>query len=197
MQDSVSISQHIGERQITLKFFALKRVALVTAAVLSAGALAIPGYARQESAATGLILVAAETQPPSSSAPSTSEPSPEAKMQARFPQPVKVGDLIGVPVLDGQDRTIGYVENVVRSPAGRVRLIVPYSAWFGWPRDIGPLAGLRRPVAVPIEVVAILGRQIDALDMDRPDFDKAPTWTAAGDRPIARDDTIRIAISRR
>jgi len=140
-----------------------------------------------QTAAAKLVRIAAETQ----------EPTPEEKMRARFPQPVKVGDLIGLPVLDGEDRTIGYVDNVVRSTAGKISLIVPYSAWLGWPKDIGPLARVRRPVAVPIEVVAILGRQIDALDMDRPDFDKAPTWIAKDDTPIPKDEIIRIAIGRR
>ena len=32
--------------------------------------------------------------------------SPEQKMQRRHPQPVKVGDLIGLPVLDFDDRTL-------------------------------------------------------------------------------------------
>jgi hypothetical protein len=169
----------------------LKIIALAAAAVMSGSpalttSLITPSPS-DRSATTKVIRVAAETP----------EPSPEQKMRARFPQPVKVGDLFGLPVLDSQDRTIGYVDNVVRSKAGKIRLIVPYSSWLGWPKNVGPLASLRRPVAVPIEVVAILGRQIDALDMDRPDFDKAPTWTANGDTPIAKDEIIRIAIGRR
>ena len=170
----------------------MKTIALVVAVGIL-GSPALPtslitaSPTARTAAAAKLISVAAE--PP--------EPSPEEKMRARFPQPVKVGDLIGLPVLDGQDRTIGYVDHVVRSKAGKIRLIVPYSSWLGWPKDVGPLENLRRPVAVPIEVVAILGRQIDALDMDRPDFDKAPTWAANGDTPISRDEIIRIAIGRR
>ena len=72
------------------------------------------------------------------------ELTPEQKMQQRFPQPVRVGDLIGLPVLDDDDSTIGYVREVVRSPQGKVFLIVPYSAWFGWARDrMGQAAGGR------------------------------------------------------
>jgi len=54
-----------------------------------------------------------------------------------------------------------------------------------------------RPVAVPIEVVGILGRQIAAIDMARAEFAAAPTWTAGTDRPIPPGETIRIAITRR
>src|SRR6185503_5080041 len=52
--------------------------------------------------------------------------SPEEKMQRRYPQPVRVGDLIGLPVLDDDDRTLGRVRNLVRTAAGKVQLIVPY-----------------------------------------------------------------------
>jgi hypothetical protein len=137
--------------------------------------------------AANLIVTPAQAQ----------EPSPEEKMRRRFPQPAKVGHLIGLPVLDGEDRTLGYVEDVVRSPEGKIRLIVPYSSWLGWPRHVGPLAGFRRPIAVPIEVVAILGRHINAIDMDRPEFEKAATWASKGDASIPKDETIAIALGKR
>lgn len=125
------------------------------------------------------------------------EMTPEQKMQARFPQPAKVGHLIGLPVLDGDDSTIGYVQQVTRTPEGKILLIVPYRAWFGWARDGGPLSWGRRPVAVPIEVVNILARQINAIDMDRGMFEKAPTWAAGQSEPLLPDETIKIALGRR
>ena len=57
--------------------------------------------------------------------------------------------------------------------------------WFG------------RPVAVPIEVVAILGSQIASLDMPPKDYAAAPTWAAGKDMPIPDNETIRIALTRR
>jgi len=119
--------------------------------------------------------------------------TPEQKFQKRFPQPVKVGDLIGLPVLDDDDWTIGFVRQVVRSPDGKVFLIVPYNKWWSWTdTDWG-----KRPVAVPIEAVAILARQIDAVDMPRADFDKAPTWQASLGQPIPPDEKTLIALGRR
>jgi hypothetical protein len=114
--------------------------------------------------------------------------SPEAIMSRRFPQKVRVGDLIGLPMLDDNDVTLGHVERVVRTPDGKIKLIVGYSKWFGW---------FGRPVAVPIEVVAILGRQIASLDMPPAEYAAAPTWTAGMDMAIPDNDTIRIAITRR
>ena len=134
----------------------------------------------------GPVMVA---QAPHNMAPLTPMPTEaEARMQRRFPQPVKVGDLIGLPVLDDGDVTLGRVRQVVRTPQGKIRLIVSYGGFFGWGA---------RPVAVPIEVVAILARQIAALDMPPAEFASAPTWVAGSDQPIPADESIRIAITRR
>ena len=112
----------------------------------------------------------------------------EAKMARRFPQKVKVGDLIGLPVLDDDNSTLGHVHQVVRSPGGNIKLIVTYSRWFGW---------FGRPVAVPVEAVAILGKQIASLEMPPAEYKKTPTWVAGTDRPLPESETIRIALARR
>ena len=121
------------------------------------------------------------------------EVTPEEKMRKRFPHPVRVGDLLGLAVLDDGDSTIGYVRDVVRSPDGKISLIVPYSPWFGW----APINWGKRPVAVPIETVAILARQLDALDMSRDDFNDADTWTPDQGKSVARDEKTLIALGRR
>jgi hypothetical protein len=109
-------------------------------------------------------------------------------MQRRYPQPVKVGDLIGLPLLDDDDRMLGRVQSVVRTAGGRIELIVPYGGLLGW---------RQRLVAVPIEVVAIAGRQLAALDMTRAEFDAAPAWNDPQSQPIPASDVIRLALYRR
>jgi hypothetical protein len=128
----------------------------------------------------------AHTQPQPPSA--TDERTPEERMNARFPQKVRVGDLIGLAVLDYDDRTLGYVTDVVRKPDGRIVLVMPEGA---------SLFRSGRPVPIPIETVAILARQLDLLDIPREDVPKLPTWHPADGSPIDRNDIIRIAISRR
>src|SRR5688572_16521902 len=44
--------------------------------------------------------------------------TPEQRMNRRYPQPVTVGSLIGLPVLDRWDSTCGYIREVVRTPEG-------------------------------------------------------------------------------
>jgi hypothetical protein len=131
-----------------------------------------------------LILAAG----PSTQAKSPDALTPEQKMQRRYPQPVRVGDLIGLRLLDDQDRTLGHVKSVVRTASGKIQLIVPYGGFLGW---------RQRLVAVPIEVVGIAGRQLSALDMTRAEFDAAPAWNDPQSQPIAASDSIRVALYRR
>jgi hypothetical protein len=105
----------------------------------------------------------------------------------RFPQPVRVGDLIGLPVLDEQSSTLGTVRRVVRTAQGQVDLIVSYSRWWGW---------FGHPVAVRLEVVGIEGRQLVSLDVDRGEYAKAPTWHDPSATVLPADATIRIALGR-
>ena len=114
--------------------------------------------------------------------------TPEQRMQARFPQKVRVGDIIGLPVQDYDDRILGHVTDVARTPAGKIVLVMPEGGWFGWGS---------RQVGIPIETVAILGRHLNLLDLPREDLAKLPTWAAAQGTSIGRRETILIALGRR
>jgi hypothetical protein len=114
--------------------------------------------------------------------------TPEQKMERRFPQKVRVGDLIGLPMLDYDDRTMGRVKDVVRTADGKIELISTCCGYFDWNRH---------QVAVPIEVVAILARQIDVLDITREDFFGLASWKEGDDTKLGADEIVRIAISRR
>jgi hypothetical protein len=110
------------------------------------------------------------------------------RMRRRFPQAVRVGDLIGLPLIDDSSRTLGYVRRVVRTPQNRIELIVDYGGFLGWGA---------RPVAVPIEVVGILGRELASLDIPREDFAVAPSWRGTNETAIPNDDSISVALARR
>lgn len=114
--------------------------------------------------------------------------TPEQKMERRFPQKVRVGDLIGLPLLDYDDRAMGHVTDVVRTAGGKIELISTCCGYFDWNRH---------QVAVPIETVAILARQINVLDITREDFFGLEKWNGNGDTKLGADEMIRIAISRR
>lgn len=133
------------------------------------------------------LVVAQAMVPPTAMTPVERSMTPEARMARRFPQPVLVGDLIGLAVLDQRDSTIGRVQRVVRTRQGKIDLIVRYGGWFGWGA---------RPVAVPIEVVGIEGRQLASLDMPRSAYAAAATWQVGDGTPLPTDATISIALAR-
>lgn len=137
------------------------------------------------------IVVAQAMVPPTGMGDADRPMAAEERMRRRFPQPVRVGDLIGLPILDDGDRILGYVRAVARTPQDKIELIVDYSRWCGW------CGFATRPVAVPVELVGILGRALASLDMPAQDYAAAPTWQAAGATLLANDDTIRIALARR
>jgi hypothetical protein len=141
---------------------------------------------RGKLAAIGLVFVYL------TSAAMADEPKPmtaEQRMQARYPQPVRVGDLIGLPLLDDSASTLGCVREVVRTKENQIELIVAYDGFLGWGT---------RPVAVPIEVVGIAGRHLTSLDMPRTEYATAPTWMPAdaGAQSIPDNTIIKIALSR-
>jgi hypothetical protein len=162
----------------TMKFLA----AMLVGALACSGGLPRPA----DAGAARLILAQAMVPPTGMDDANTPMPMNE-RMLKRFPQPVRVGDLIGLPVLDENASTLGHVREVVRTATGDIALIVSYSRLWGW---------FGRPVAVPIEVVGIEGRQLVSLDMDPDEYAQAPTWHATDAKAVPHDATIRIALAR-
>jgi hypothetical protein len=141
--------------------------------------------ATSPASAAGPAAGGAHTQAEAPSEPDTR--TPEERMNARFPQKVRVGDLIGIPVQDYDSRILGHVADVVRKPDGKIVLVMPEGAWF-WRRG--------RPVPIPIETAAIVARHVTLLDIPREDLPKLPTWDPAQGNSIDRNEIIRMAIER-
>jgi hypothetical protein len=142
----------------------------------------------------GLLLpagVMAQAMIPPTGMDDASKPMPMTeRMSRRFPQPVRVGDLVGLPMLNDSASTLGYVRQVVRTSAGKAELIVAYNKWFGW------FGWFTRPVAVPVEAVGIEGRQLVSLDMPPNEYATSPTWQGDNATALPGDATIRIALAR-
>jgi hypothetical protein len=134
-------------------------------------------------------LLLAQAMVPPAGMMDAEHPMPmDERMSRRLPQPVRVGDLIGLPVLDDDDSTLGFVRQVVWTPQDKIQLIVSCSRWFGW---------FGRPVTVPIEAVGLLGRQVASLDMPPSEYAAVPTWQPGNDTALPGDAIIKIALARR
>jgi PRC-barrel domain len=165
-----------------------KKIWIAVLALALAGAAGLPVQAAAFATTSDPQLVLAQAMVPPTGMMDAQHPMPmNERMLKRFPQPVRVGDLIGLPVLNENASTLGHVRQVVRTPQGNIQLIVSYSRFWGW---------FGRPVAVPLEVVGIEGRQLVSLDMRPDEYANAPTWQGNDESALPNDAKIRIALAR-
>jgi hypothetical protein len=134
-----------------------------------------------------LIVLAQATVPPTGMMDSQHPMPMNERYLKRFPQPARVGDLVGLPLIDLNSSTLGYVRQIVRTSAGKIEFIVGYSWLWGW---------FGRPVAVPLEALGIEGRHLVSLDMPRSEYAAAPTWHDPAATPLPADATVRVALAR-
>jgi PRC-barrel domain len=161
---------------------------IASVSVLAAMSLAVPANATTVVSAGGRPIVVAQAMIPRTGMMDDQNPMPmKERYLKRFPQSARVGDLIGMPVLDLHSKTLGNVRKVVRTPAGEIEFIVAYSEWWGW---------FGRPVAVPLEALGIEGGHLVSLDMSRSEYAAAPSWHDTGATPLPADATVRVALSR-
>jgi hypothetical protein len=154
----------------------------------AAMSLAVPANAAMSSTAGGRLVVLAQAMIPRTGMMDAQNPMPmKERYLKRFPQPAQVGHLIGMPVLDLNSKTLGYVRRVVRNPAGEIHFIVDYSRWWGW---------FGQPVAVPLEALGIEAGHLVWLDMSPSEYAAAPTWRDTEGTPLPDDATVLVALSR-
>jgi hypothetical protein len=166
---------------------AMTKAKMIAVAAVLAALFAVPA----SGVASPALEKLAQAMLPPTGMDDAAHPMPmPARMQRRFPQAVRVGDLIGLPVLDLDASTLGYVRAVTRNAQDKIALIVSYSRWFGW------LGWFAHPVAVPIEALGIEGRQLVSLDLPPSEYAAAPVWRGGAGTPLSADTEIRIALAR-
>jgi hypothetical protein len=107
----------------------------------------------------------------------------------RFPQPVRVGDLIERTVLQPLESrpVLGHVTQVIRVSSGKEQIVMRYGGFLGF-------GG--RYIAVPIEAMVLLGNELEVLDYTPEQLKAFPTYTGTGAAPLGADDAIRMGLAR-
>ena len=122
--------------------------------------------------------------------PAPARPAKETERATRrFPQPVRVGDLLRRQVLQPveQQNVLGRVAGVAQRPDGAVLIVV----------SLGGVLGVgTRPVAVPVEATALLGEHLALLDLTPGQLRALPTFDAAGTTPLPAAQTIVVGLTR-
>lgn len=126
-------------------------------------------------------------------AASAQQPTPAATSLAeaaakRFPQPVRVGDLIGRTVLQPLESQpiLGHVRQVVRAADGTLAVVVDYDGFL----DI-----TARPIAVPVDAMTLLGQAMQIVGFTPAQLDAFPTFDAAA-AALKPTDVIRVGLAR-
>jgi hypothetical protein len=116
------------------------------------------------------------------------EPSALAeRAAARFPQPVRTGDLLGRDVIQPVEaqHLLGRVAGVVRDKDGRLLMVIDAGGTFS--------LGSRR-VAVPLSAVALSGKLVDLIDVTPEALAALPPFDPAGTEPVPPDARIDVGI---
>jgi hypothetical protein len=129
---------------------------------------------------------AAAAAPPIAPAPGAPPYTGEAAQ--RFPQPVRVGDLIGRQVLepDEAQRVLGRVAAIVRHEDGSISMLM----------RVGGLLGFdTRLIDVPIGAVVLLGEYVSVEDISPEQLAAFPTATQTGLARLPPDSVIRVGLT--
>ena len=114
---------------------------------------------------------------------------PGKALKTRFPQPVVVGTLLGRTVLQPLESQpiLGHVDRVVRQGDNSIKVVMRYGGFLGFGT---------RPIAVPVEAMALLGMYMEVVDFKPEQLATFPTFDGAGTTLLAEDAIIEVGLAR-
>lgn len=107
----------------------------------------------------------------------------------KFPQPVRVGDLIGRRVLQPLESqpTLGFVREVVKEPDGTIAVVMDYGGWFGF---------FSRPIAVNLNAMVVLGQFMEVAEYEPEQLAAFPTFDPKGTTPLPAGSIVRVGLGK-
>ena len=140
-----------------------------------------------------VLIVLAGTAYAQSRTPGGMPPPPGMSLAAsaamRFPQPVRVGDLLHRDVLrpvESQE-VLGHVRQVVRASDGTVDIVINFGGFLGFGA---------RPIAVPADAMVLLGQDMEVVAFTPGQLAGFPTFTSAGVVSVPDDTIIKIGLAK-
>jgi hypothetical protein len=107
----------------------------------------------------------------------------------RFPQPVRVGDLLGREVLrplESQD-VLGRVRRLVRDGSGQIMVAVDFGGFLGFGS---------RPIAVPVDAMVLLGQDMEIVAFSPEQLRQFPTFSPAGTTDVPDATIIKVGLAK-
>jgi len=107
----------------------------------------------------------------------------------RFPQPVRVGDLLGREVIRTVERqdVLGRVRGVVRDRDGQIMAVVDFGGFLGFGA---------RSIAVPVDAMVLLGRDMEIVAFTPEQLRQFPTFSPSGTMEVEDDTIINVGLAK-
>ena len=107
----------------------------------------------------------------------------------RFPQPVRVGDLLGREVLrpvESQD-VLGQVRRVVRDRSGQIMVVINFGGFLGFGS---------RLIAVPVDAMVLLGQDMEIVAFTPKQLQQFPTFSPSGTAEVPDNTIIKVGLAK-
>jgi hypothetical protein len=107
----------------------------------------------------------------------------------RFPQPVRVGDLLHRDVLqpvESQD-FLGTVAQIVRAADGTTLVVIDFGGFLGFGT---------RPIAVPVDAMVLVGQVMEVVAYTPQQLRGFPTFSPANTTPVPPDTVIKVGLAK-
>jgi hypothetical protein len=149
-----------------------------------------PRWATATASLALLLGHAAQAQSPT---PGGMPPPPGMSLEQsnamRFPQPVRVGQLLGRVVLQPVESqtVLGYVRGVVQDGGDHVMVVISFGGFLG----IGT-----RLIAVPLDAMVLLGEAVEVAAFTPSQLGGFATFTASGSTPVPPDTVVKVGLAK-
>jgi PRC-barrel domain len=107
----------------------------------------------------------------------------------RFPQPVRVGDLLGRAVLrpvESQE-VLGQVRRVVRDRSGLIMVVIDFGGFLSFGS---------RPIAVPVDAMVLVGQDMEIVAFTPKQLQQFPTFSSSGTTDVPDDTIIKVGLAK-
>ncbi len=107
----------------------------------------------------------------------------------RFPQPVRVGDLLNRAVIEPVEAQnfLGTVQQIVRDSDGNLAAVIRYGGFLGFGT---------RPISVPIDAMVLVGQVMEVVAYTPKQLEKFPTFSSGRSMPVSPDIIVKIGLAK-
>ena len=107
----------------------------------------------------------------------------------RFPQPVRIAQLLGRVVLQPVENqtVLGHVRGVVRDNQGQVLVVMDFGGFLGFGS---------RLIAVPLDAMVLVGEVMEVAAFTPEQLRQFATFTPSGTTPVSAETVVKVGLAK-